>query len=89
MEPILVSPLIYVLELTDGKYYIGITLDFNKRLAQHISGQGAKWTRLWKPVRVVEIAHVGATLALENEITKKYMELYGPENVRGGSWCKC
>ena len=88
MEPILVSPIIYVLECVDGKYYVGITLDFNKRLAQHISGHGALWTRLWKPLRVVEVVHVGATLALENEITQKYIGLYGRENVRGGSFCK-
>jgi predicted GIY-YIG superfamily endonuclease len=74
--------------LVEGKYYVGITMDFNKRLAQHISGHGAHWTRLWKPVRVVEIVHEGATLKLENEITKKYMDLYGSVNVRGGSWCK-
>jgi len=88
MEPILVSPLIYVLELVENKYYVGITMDLNKRLAQHISGHGALWTRLYKPVKVIEIVHDGATLALENEITKKYMDLYGAVNVRGGSRCK-
>ena len=88
MEPILVCPLIYVLECVEGKYYVGITHDLNRRLAQHISGHGALWTRLWKPVKVVEIIHEGATLALENDTTKRYMELYGRENVRGGSFCK-
>jgi predicted GIY-YIG superfamily endonuclease len=80
--------MIYVLECAEGKYYVGITLDLNKRLAQHLAGHGALWTRLWKPVRVVEIIHEGATLALENETTKRYMETYGAANVRGGSWCK-
>ena len=88
MEPILVSPLIYVLECEEGKYYIGITFDFNKRLAQHLAGKGAKWTRLYPPLRVVEIVHNGATLAMENEVTLRYMNQYGAENVRGGSKCK-
>ena len=88
MEPLLVCPMIYVLECAEGKYYVGITLDLNKRLAQHLAGSGAKWTRLYKPVKVVEIIHEGATLALENETTKRYMETYGADNVRGGSFCK-
>ena len=88
MEPILVCPLIYVLECEEGKYYIGITLDFNKRLAQHLAGKGAQWTRLYRPLRVVEIVHDNATLAMENEVTNRYITQYGAENVKGGSKCK-
>ena len=89
MKPILVSPIVYVLECGEGNYYIGITMDFNKRLAQHIAGEGAKWTKLHPPVKVVEIYHDNATLQLENYVTQKYIGLYGAEKVRGGSWCRC
>jgi predicted GIY-YIG superfamily endonuclease len=88
MEPLVINSLIYVLECEEGKYYIGITYNLNLRLAQHLSGSGAKWTRLYKPKRVVEIIHSGCSLALENETTQRYITLYGRENVRGGSWCK-
>jgi len=87
MEPILVFPLVYVLELESNKYYIGITNNLNYRYAQHLAGNGAKWTKMYKPIRVVEVV-VNATLAHENEITKRYMDQYGLDNVRGGSWAK-
>ena len=86
MEPILVSPLVYVLELEGGNYYIGATHNFNMRIAQHISGNGAKWTRLHKPKSVVEII-LDISKTTENATTLRYIDLYGPERVRGGSWC--
>jgi predicted GIY-YIG superfamily endonuclease len=89
MKPILVSPIVYVLECGEGNYYVGITMDFNKRLAQHLAGEGAKWTKLHPPVRVVEIIHENANLFLENETTQRYIALYGADKVRGGSWCRC
>lgn len=68
MLPLLVSPIIYVLELESEMYYIGITLNFNHRLAQHMNGTGAIWTRLYKPKRVVEIIHENCTLEMEPEL---------------------
>jgi predicted GIY-YIG superfamily endonuclease len=85
MEPLLLFPCVYVLKLEDDCMYVGITLNFNQRLAQHFSGQGSKWTKLHKPVSVLEVVYP-ATLAIENEVTKRYMGLYG-DKVRGGSYC--
>nr|WP_302104892.1 GIY-YIG nuclease family protein [Polycladomyces sp. WAk] len=36
---------VYVLECADGTFYTGITTDLNRRLQQHESGEGAKYTR--------------------------------------------
>lgn len=36
---------IYILRCGDGSLYTGIALDIEKRLAEHRSGQGAKYTR--------------------------------------------
>lgn len=88
MESVLVSPCVYVLECEDECWYVGITLDLNKRYAQHLSGKAAGWTRLHKPLRVVEVIFQDASLKLENETTKRYMEKYGADAVKGGSWCK-
>jgi len=88
MKPILVSPLIYVLELEDDCFYIGITYNLNFRLAQHIAGEGAQWTRLHKPVKVVEVFYDDCSRQKEDEVTKQYMDIYGAECVRGGSWCR-
>lgn len=81
-------PCVYVLELEDDCWYVGITHNLNFRLAQHMAGGGARWTKLHKPLRVAEVIFKDASLALENATTKEYMERYGEENVRGGSWCR-
>ena len=85
--PVVVSPLVYVLKLQDNKVYVGITMNFNLRWAQHMAGEGAKWTRMHKPLEVVEII-TNASPGLEKAKTLEYMEEYGWENVRGGPWCK-
>lgn len=89
MEPILVAPMIYVLELEDDCFYVGITFNLNLRIAQHLSGTGAGWTKMHRPVKIVEVFHDGCTRQMEDEITKRYVDIYGAENVRGGSWTKC
>ena len=88
MEPIILNPLVYVLALENDKIYVGSTYNFNIRIAQHIAGTGAKWTKLHKPVKVIEIIHTGISSKTENETTLRYKTLYGDDNVRGGSYCK-
>jgi putative endonuclease len=41
---------IYILECSDGTLYTGITTDVNRRLLEHNSGKGAKYTRARAPV---------------------------------------
>jgi predicted GIY-YIG superfamily endonuclease len=89
MEPILVAPMIYVLELEDDCFYVGITYNLNLRIAQHLSGTGAGWTKMHKPIKIVEVFHDGCTRQKEDEVTKRYVEIYGAEKVRGGSWTRC
>jgi predicted GIY-YIG superfamily endonuclease len=87
MKPTTIYPLVYVLELEDGCWYVGITMDLNRRWGQHLSGDGAKWTQLHKPIRIYDIYSEDAGLALENEVTISYIEKYGVERVKGGSYC--
>ena len=79
-------PLVYTLELSGGNYYVGWTTDLNRRLYEHFNGAGAKWTKEHKPIRIVAVS-IGDK-SHENEETKKLMEIYGPDKVRGGNWCK-
>ena len=85
--PIELNACVYVLELKDSCVYVGATMNFNVRMAQHFSGIGAKWTKLHKPVKVLEVIYPMSP-GLENTITQKYFALYGKEKVRGGSWCR-
>ncbi len=43
---------VYILECADGTLYTGWTNDLEKRLAAHNAGQGAKYTRVRRPVRL-------------------------------------
>ncbi|MFW6266821.1 MAG: GIY-YIG nuclease family protein [Halanaerobium sp.] len=43
---------IYVLECSDGSLYTGYTTNVERRLEEHNSGQGAKYTRGRLPVKL-------------------------------------
>jgi predicted GIY-YIG superfamily endonuclease len=88
MKGLMVYPVVYVLKLEDECWYVGITMDLNKRLGQHFSGDGAKWTKMHKPIGVDKIIYPADGDTIENDTTKEYMALYGTEKVKGGSWCK-
>ena len=44
---------VYILRCADNTLYTGVAADVEKRLEQHNSGHGAKYTRGRGPVRVV------------------------------------
>jgi predicted GIY-YIG superfamily endonuclease len=73
----------YVLLLEDGRYYVGLTKSLKKRLDQHWSGQGAKWTKLYAPLQLVDLIAGDR----ENEITNEYIFRHGADVVRGGDFC--
>ena len=79
---------IYSLSLENNKYYIGrTTIDPNKRFIQHQQGNGAEWTKKYKPLSIIK--HYTSNDIFEEDIlTKKYMLKYGIDNVRGGSYTK-
>ncbi len=47
------------MECFDGTLYTGITTDINRRLNQHNSGKGAKYTSIRRPVKLMSISEVG------------------------------
>lgn len=46
---------VYILECADGSLYCGATTDVNRRLSQHNSGTGAKYTRGRTPCKIVYV----------------------------------
>ena len=82
---------IYVLELEDGNYYIGQTRNVDKRFKSHKQGKGSEWTRLHKPVKVVETRETRALLeseaaVIEDEVAVEYAITYCADHVRGGGY---
>lgn len=80
--------IIYVLKCSNNKYYVGKTLtDVDKRFNTHKKGQGAIWTRKYRPVEILNV-YKNCDHFDEDKYTKMYMDKYGIENVRGGSYTK-
>ena len=75
------------MELAGGKYYVGKTNNPGFRIEQHFHSGGATWTRKYTPVRVLELID-NCDDYDEDKYTRIYMDKYGIENVRGGSFCE-
>ena len=78
--------LVYSLVLEGGKYYVGTSNQINLRIAAHFKGQGSRWTKLHKPLRIHSVCLGGRDV--ETRVTLEMMAEFGWQNVRGASWCK-
>ena len=81
--------LVYILQLEGDNYYVGFTTQrgYPWRMQAHFNGEGSTWTRLHKPLRVLETKPGGKDL--EREETLRMMRSYGWEKVRGAAWTAC
>lgn len=79
---------IYKLNLQGGKKYVGKTTNFERRMDQHFSGNGAKVTKKFKPIDGKVVGEVPGFFSddVEQEYTEHYIEKYGYANVRGGMY---
>lgn len=78
---------VYVLELEDGRFYVGRTQRTFQRFEQHVTGRGARWTRL-HPVKDLHAFHPNLNEDDEDRITLEMMRIHGIDRVRGGSWTR-
>ena len=79
-------PSVYILELEDGRVYVGSSKNVERRIAQHRAGSGSAYTRLYKPTGVLlpRLGNVeGDGDAAERDETLRYMSLRGIPMVRG------
>ena len=76
---------IYALQLENSKYYIGKTTNPDFRLGQHFDSNGSSWTKLHKPIRLHQLIP-DCDAYDEDKHTLIYMDKYGIDNVRGGSF---
>lgn len=76
---------IYVLKLNYNKYYVGKTNKLNFRLEDHFNNNGSYWTQKYRPIAVIEIIP-NCDDYDEDKFTRKYMDKFGINNVRGGSF---
>jgi predicted GIY-YIG superfamily endonuclease len=79
---------LYVLELRDEKFYVGLTHKrVSERYQEHAQGRhnAAAWTRLYPPVRILEAYKVKDSFEEDSKV-KRLMNKYGIDRVRGGSY---
>lgn len=76
---------IYTLKLTQNKYYVGKTSNPNFRIESHFNSEGSGWTKMYNPIKILEIIP-NCDDYDEDKYTKIYMDKYGIDNVRGGSY---
>ena len=79
---------IYILKLSNDKYYVGKTSkSVIDRFNTHKRGLGfgSSWTKLHTPIKILD-QFASVDIFDEDKYTKKYMKGYGVENVRGGSY---
>jgi predicted GIY-YIG superfamily endonuclease len=78
---------IYILKCANNKYYVGKSQNPEKRFLEHINGDGSTWTSKHEPKEIVKIIPNASSFD-EDRYVKEYMNKYGIENVRGGSYVK-
>jgi len=76
---------VYILKCLEGRLYVGRAPNVAKRFADHCKGTGAMWTKLYKPISILD-QHSTYDPFDEDKFTIKYMASHGVNNVRGGSF---
>lgn len=55
-------------------FYVGITNNYTARLEAHVSGNGAKYTRSFPPIKG-QVIHVGLTRSMASKLEHQYKAL--------------
>jgi len=81
--------LIYVLELNNGRFYIGSCKQLGKAVGGHFNGKSLDWTIDNPVMRVTQVIQVtremGSYKEYKNRLLLEYISRYGWDNVRGGN----
>ncbi|MCX7123999.1 MAG: ProQ/FINO family protein [Gammaproteobacteria bacterium] len=73
---------VYILECSNGAFYTGYTNDLEKRYRDHCEGNGAKYTRSFRPVRIAQKWQVSSqSLAMQIEAKIKKIPLKNKKSL--------
>ena len=80
---------LYILRLTQNKFYIGTTANFDRRLQEHQTCRGSLWSKKYPMKSIILTREVPDEEASsqETKTTFQYMLKYGLNNVRGAEFC--
>jgi predicted GIY-YIG superfamily endonuclease len=80
---------VYILELEDDCYYVGMSSNLEQRLYQHFNDNGSEWTKLHKPIstlKVIKTKTEDGAKYIEKQCTLEMMKIFGKQSVRGGPY---
>jgi predicted GIY-YIG superfamily endonuclease len=85
---------VYVLELEERKYYVGIAKDVGLRLWEHFkmgSKTGSAWTKKFKPLRIIHLSEIFPKTQwkaeeVERQCVLRIAKTVGFSNVRGAGF---
>ena len=73
---------VYILQCDDGSYYTGYSNNPAQRFSEHLSGRGAKYTRMHKPARIVYLqGHDSRIAAMRRERKIKTLTHAGKQRL--------
>ncbi len=75
---------LYLLECSDGSVYTGIATDVQARFDKHVSGEGARYTRSRKPVRLASFELANRSSASRAEYWVKRLQPAEKRALAGG-----
>lgn len=82
-------PIVYILNLGNGKKYVGYTNNYKKRMNAHFTGRGSMVTRKYNPKfieKIIPCYNINYALTVERNVTLKLRKKYGKNKVRGSYW---
>ena len=79
---------VYRVDCVNSKKYIGETKNFEKRINQHFSGNGAKVTQKFEPIcaKIIDVVPGYYAKKAEQYHTNDHIQKFGYNNVRGGKY---
>lgn len=71
---------LYILELQDNKFFIGLSDNLEETYEKHLDGMHDYWTYRFKPKSIKCTMENGDVLILDQYI-EEYMRIYGEDNI--------
>ena len=82
---------VYSLNLKNGKKYVGLTKNPERRFNQHFSGNGSKWTKKHQPLSINHIQkckNMKIAKKVEVIVYENMRDYHGSNKVRGAYNCR-
>ena len=80
------SSILFVVKLQNNKYYLGLSNNLTEIFNEHLYNKyNIEWMNLFKTLKILSVSY-NYNFEMLNNTVIEYMNTYGIENVRGGSY---